>query len=252
MRTGLAAVVAAVTCALTAVLAAPAQAAAYRYWTYWQSAPGLSAWVFSSHGAGTSVPADGAVEGWRFAISTENASGDSAPRTSADFDSVCAGVAFEPGAKRVAVVLDPGPAAIAPDGEQPFLALAQCVVADEEATGYDIVRSVVDVRTEDGFVCALGGYPARECAPILDEAQVAALAPTAGDVDGTAAGEDSDAAGQDSGAAGQDSGAAAQDSGASGAQSEEAGQESSTSTFLVVSILILAALAFFQLRRRRT
>ena len=239
-----AAVAAAVACALVTVLAAPAQAAAYRYWTYWQSAPGLSAWVFSTQGAGTAVPSDGAVEGWRFAISTETASADAAPRTSADFDTICAGVAFEPGAKRVAVLIDPGPAAIAPQGDQPFSPLAQCVIADTDATGYEILRTVVEVRTEDGLVCALGGYPARECAPILDDAEVAAIAAA------------DEAPLIDEGAAGAPASETAEDAigaaGGSGSASDQADQGgTSSATFIVVSILVLAALAFFQLRRRR-
>ena len=45
------------------LVTSPAQAAAYRYWTYWQAPVGAAAWTFGTQGPGTSVPADGAVEG---------------------------------------------------------------------------------------------------------------------------------------------------------------------------------------------
>jgi len=166
---------AAVTCALVALLATSAQAAAYRYWTYWQAVPSTDSWGFATQGPGTAVPPDGAVEGWSYSISAESATADAAPGVAPDFDAACAGVESVPGTKRVALVIDPGPAAIAPDGEQPIDAVAECVQIEEDATGYDILRSVAQVRTEDGLVCGVDGYPERECAPILDEAQVTTL-----------------------------------------------------------------------------
>ena len=63
------------------LVSAPAQAAAYRYWTYWQAPVGAAAWAFATQGPGTSVPADGDVEGWSFAVSTESANADDAPAT---------------------------------------------------------------------------------------------------------------------------------------------------------------------------
>lgn len=238
--TARAAIAATLACAVACLLAAPAQAAAYRYWTYWQSAPGESAWVFATQGAGTWVPADGAVEGWSFAISTETAAADAAPATAADFATVCEGVAAAPGTKRVALVIDPGPATIAPDGEQPIRAVAECIQADEDATGYDIVRSVVEVRTEDGLVCGLGGYPAQECAPILDDAQVALITAATeqpviehGDADPTIspATDRTDPAASDQGAP------------------EERGTP--VATLAVIGLLALGALAVLWLRKRR-
>jgi hypothetical protein len=166
---------AAVTCALVALLATSAQAAAYRYWTYWQAVPGTNSWGFATQGPGTAVPPDGAVEGWSYSISAESATADAAPGVAPDFDAACVGVGSVPGTKRVALVIDPGPAAIAPEGEQPIEAVAECVQIEEEATGYDILRSVAQVRTEDGLVCGVDGYPERECAPILDDAQATTL-----------------------------------------------------------------------------
>ena len=159
---------------LAAVLiASPAQAAAYRYWTYWQGTSGT--WAFATIGPASAVPADGAVEGWSFRVSTDVADPDAAPRQPADFAAVCSGTPAEAGFKRVALVIDPGPPGIAPAGQAPPAAIATCVVAEEDATGYEVLRSVVEVRTEDGLVCALAGYPTGECAPVLDDAEAAAL-----------------------------------------------------------------------------
>ena len=53
--------------------------------------------------------------------------------------------------------------------------LATCVVAEPDASGYEILRSVAEVRTENGLVCAVAGYPTGECAPVLDDAEAAAV-----------------------------------------------------------------------------
>ncbi len=154
---------------------APAQAAAYRYWTYWQSVPGDSAWTFAVQGPGTAVPADGAVEGWAFGVATDTAGSKDAPAARPDFTAICGGTPASPGTKRIALIVDPGPGGIAPEGQAPPAALATCVVAPEDASGYEVLRSVVEVRTEGGLVCGIDGYPTGECAPVLSDEQVAAL-----------------------------------------------------------------------------
>ena len=153
------------------LVANPAQAAAYRYWTYWQAPAGASAWAFATQGPGTAVPADGAVEGWAFGVTTASADPDDAPAALPDFVAVCGDTAVQPDSKRVALVIDPGPAAVAPDGDTPPPPRTTCVVAAEDATGYEILRSVVEVRTESGLVCGVDGYPSTECAPVLDDAE---------------------------------------------------------------------------------
>jgi hypothetical protein len=157
------------------LVAAPAHAAAYRYWTYWQSPTGSAAWAFATQGAGTWVPADGDVEGWAFGITTASADPEDAPGAAPDFAAICASTPAEPDRKRVALVIDAGPAAVAPDGDTPPPASSTCVVAAPDATGYEILRSVVEVRTDNGLVCGLGGYPSTECAPVLDDEQAAEL-----------------------------------------------------------------------------
>jgi hypothetical protein len=46
--------------------------------------------------------------------------------------------------------------------------MATCVVVDESATGLAIAQAVADVRVESGFVCGIDGYPASECAPLVE------------------------------------------------------------------------------------
>lgn len=162
------------------LIAAPAQAAAYRYWSYWQAAPGATAWSFATQGPATAIPADGAVEGWRFGLAESATVGDDAPASPPDFDAVCAETAPADGMKRVALVIDAGEAQIAPVGQTPPALAVACVLAEPEATGFDVLTSVVGVRTERGLICALAGYPEAECAPVLDEAAVAALTAATG------------------------------------------------------------------------
>lgn len=169
--------VAAVALACLAVLVAvgaPAHAAAYRYWTYWTSDAG--AWTFSSTGPSFRIPVDGTVEGWRFAVSTT--AGDDPPRVAPAFDEICGGTAAQEGRKRIALVIDAGDTSSAPDGQVPPQPVATCVVADPDATGYDVLRSIATVRTDDGLICAIADYPAGECAPAVDATSPAPSAAT--------------------------------------------------------------------------
>lgn len=145
------------------VLPAASQAAAYRYWSYWLGAS--AGWSFASVGPAFRSPADGTLEGWRFSVS--GVEGNHAPSFAADFDAVCGDTAPEEDRKRVAVVVDPGVAADAPEGEQPPGAWAMCVVAEPRATGYDVLRAAATVRAERGLICGIGGYPARGCADVI-------------------------------------------------------------------------------------
>lgn len=147
----------------SAILPAASQAAAYRYWSYWLGSDG--GWTFANVGPAFRSPADGTLEGWRFSVS--GVEGNRAPSFAADFDAVCGDTAPEDGRKRVAVVVDPGVAADAPEGEQPPGAWAMCVVAEPRATGYDVLRAAATVRAERGLICGIGGYPARGCADVI-------------------------------------------------------------------------------------
>lgn len=165
---------------LAALVASPAQAAAYRYWTYWQGSD-TSEWEFSRLGPAAAMPADGDVEGWSFRVSVEGGTAEAAPTTAPDFDALCGSVKQRGGIKRIGLVVDPGEPTLAPEGESPIAPVATCVVIEEDATGYDVLRSVLQVRTDNGLICGIGGYPAQECAPVLDDAEVAEIRARAAD-----------------------------------------------------------------------
>lgn len=154
--------------ALTAIAPVARADSAYRYWTYWQGNAG--AWQFGTQGPATSMPSDGAVEGWRFSISSAAGSEQAQPSVSpaTSFADLCGSTPPMSGKKRVALIVDPGYASESPEGEEPISALSTCVVADDDASGYDILRSQLTVRVEGGLVCGIGGYPAFECAPVIE------------------------------------------------------------------------------------
>lgn len=219
----------------------PAAAASYRFWTYWQGHD--TGWAYANVGPAYALPADGSVDGWSFAVSAEEGGQESAPGDAPDFLAICEGVAPEPGRKRVALVIDPGDQAIAPKGEAPIAAVRTCVVAPEDATGYDVLRSVLTVRTQDGLVCGLGGYPADECAPILTDEAVAAMKSASSRApSGSSAGS----AASEAGAVPVEHGG---DTPAASAPSADAGTP--VATVAVMGVLGGAAVLAFALRRRR-
>jgi len=156
------------------VLAAPAQAAAYRYWGYFQLANG--AWAFAQTGPAESVPKDGTVEGWRFAVADE--SSIRAPRATPTFDALCAATKVEAGAKRVGLVIDYGRPADSPDGTAPPALRATCVAVPEKATGSDVlVAAGATLRLDKGLTCGIDGWPAADCGPAVDPVPAAAASP---------------------------------------------------------------------------
>jgi hypothetical protein len=149
-------------CAAVALAPAVAHADGYRYWSYWT---GGQSWSYSNRGPGFLVPADGAVEGWRFVLSPEDGSQANPPATPSSYDQVCPGQPAAPdGKKRVAVVIDFGPTGIAPVGESPPPTSISCVTAPARATGLQVLQQVAKVRFQaSGLICGLAGFPAREC-----------------------------------------------------------------------------------------
>ena len=150
----------------------PAQAATYRYWSYWTGSP--TGWSFANVGPAYRIPADGEVEGWRYSVS--GVEGQQTPTWALSFDDVCASTAAVPERKRVAVVVDPGTESDAPAGVTVPGGWAMCVVADMSATGYDLLRAAATVRTDGGLICAIGGYPATGCADVTDAAATTPVA----------------------------------------------------------------------------
>ena len=140
----------------------PAAAAVYRYWGYFQWSA-KDTWAFATKGAAQTRPADGSVEGWRFAIVGTT---PRLPRTTPDFDAVCGSSAAKAGSKRVAVYIDYGVADEAPkNGGTPPAPAAACAVVPTAATGQDVLESVADVRKDakSGLLCGIDSYPATGC-----------------------------------------------------------------------------------------
>ncbi|MEV6393708.1 SCO2322 family protein [Streptomyces sp. NPDC051907] len=162
MRGRLTALVLALGVALTVLGAGPAQAAGYRYWSFWQSSG--DAWTYATEGPATARPADGSVNGYRFSVSED--SGDAArPRTAPDFEAICGGTPAKDGTKRIGVVVDPGTAADAPEGETPPAQLSRCAQVDEDATSAEALAAVAKpLRYNSGaLLCAISGYPKSGC-----------------------------------------------------------------------------------------
>lgn len=147
---------------LAAFVVAPpnADATSYRYWVYWVG--GTGDWAFSHQGA-SHQPADGTVEGWRFAISKEAAS-SATPRVSSSFDDICGKTDAVAGKKRVGLVLDFGVSSDAPPGQTPPKGpVARCFVLPTNATGYDVLAAATSLRVEQGMICGIAGYPKAGC-----------------------------------------------------------------------------------------
>jgi len=155
---------------LCGVFSRTAQAAtAYRYWAYYV-ANGVS-WQYSQRGPAAEHPADGEVQGWRFAVQADS-TGSLAPRTTPDFAKLCASTAAVAGQLRVGIVLDFGTAADAPAGEKPPAAVVTgCVHVPSGASGVAVLDAAVgtgQVRIGAGLICGIDGYPKSECAPAVN------------------------------------------------------------------------------------
>ena len=154
------------------VATAPAVAeSGMRYWSYW-NAP-MGEWTYASQGAGTTLVSDGSVEGWAFVVSSPTGDGAQAPSVSAEglFTEVCGSTSASPGMARVALIVDPGSPSIAPSGESPFKVARTCVRVAEGSTGLDVLAQAHRIRANAGFLCGIDGYPATECAPVVDLAE---------------------------------------------------------------------------------
>ena len=168
-------VIAALFAATVAVLTtAPAHAAAYRFWGFYQLAEGE--WTFAQKGSDQTVPTDGSVDGWRFAVSDENVT--RFPRATLTFEAICGSTPAQSGMKRVGLVVDFGRPADSADGTTPPAPMAVCAVVPTDATSTDVLRKAGELRTEKGLVCAVAGYPATGCG---DEVKAVSPEAKAGD-----------------------------------------------------------------------
>jgi hypothetical protein len=142
--------------------AAEAQAAGYRYWSFWERDG--DHWTYATQGPSTTRPADGDVQGFRFSVSED--SGDATqPRGAARFAVICARTPAQDGRKRVALVIDFGTAADAPSGETPPTRRTACARVSPDATTAEALATVAKpLRYDtDALLCAIGGYPRKGC-----------------------------------------------------------------------------------------
>ncbi|WP_431678320.1 SCO2322 family protein [Kitasatospora sp. KL5] len=168
-----AALLAAVPAALLVLVsaAAPAQAADYRYWSFWKWSGG--AWAYQQQGPAVYAPADGSVDGWRFALSPDGGKDAARPGAAGGFAALCAATPAEAGRKRVAVVLDFGTPADAPKGAgTPPPARTACASVPTAATSAEVLAAVAPPLRYDGagMLCAIAGYPRAGCGEALADA----------------------------------------------------------------------------------
>ncbi|MGW5274672.1 SCO2322 family protein [Streptomyces sp. NPDC004044] len=147
---------------LTVLGAGTAHAAGYRYWSFWEGKG--TGWAYATQGPSLVRPDDGAVQGFRFSVS-EDSQDSAKPRRAPDFAAICADNPAKDGTKRVALVIDPGTAADAPDGETPPALRTACAQVAEDASTAEALASVAKPLRYDSnaLLCAISGYPASGC-----------------------------------------------------------------------------------------
>ncbi|MGW5070628.1 SCO2322 family protein [Streptomyces cyaneofuscatus] len=207
-----------------------AQAAGYRYWSFWEG-DGKS-WAYATQGPSLVRPDDGTVQGFRFAVSEDSADADR-PRHAPDFGAICADTPAKGGAKRVALVIDPGTAEDAPTGEKPAALRTACAQVAPDASSAEALASVAKPLRYDSsaMICAISGYPKTGCGEQVS-----------GD------GSKKDGSGKDGStkpSAPEASSAPAADDGGSG------GGPSAGLLLGIGAVLLLGVAAVFQARRRR-
>ncbi|MFF1823005.1 SCO2322 family protein [Kribbella sp. NPDC058245] len=132
----------------------------FRFWGYYQWTASSSQWAFAQKGPDGVVPADGSVEGWRYAVAGQQ---PRPPRARGDFDAICRDVPAETGKKRVAIVVDQGTPEDAPAGAQPAEPYGTCVVTQPQSNGAQVLAAIGPTRVEKGLTCGINGYPATGC-----------------------------------------------------------------------------------------
>ncbi|WAU79919.1 SCO2322 family protein [Streptomyces sp. Qhu-G9] len=165
---------------LLAVLgtAGQAQAAGYRYWSFWDRDADGGTWVYATQGPSTARPSDGDVQGFRFSVS-EDSKDSAKPRGAAEFATICAKTPAREGTKRVALVLDFGTAADAPAGSTPPGPRTACARVGEDATTADALAAVAKPLRygTNALLCAIEGYPRTGCGEAVSGDRPKASAP---------------------------------------------------------------------------
>ena len=143
---------------------APSNAATkgYRYWGYFQAAPGATNWTAAMTGPTVDIK-DGAVEGWSFVFSNDDIP-SVAPSVKPNFTAICGNTKAVSGKKRIGLVVDFGNNAYAPAGEMVQKTITRCVTTAMSSQGIDVLGQVVKVRAaKSGLICGFNGYPKKEC-----------------------------------------------------------------------------------------
>ena len=158
--------------------AGPAQAAdGFKYWNYFHVENGK--YVFAKTGPADFQPKDGAVEAYRYGLSS-TADGIQ-PRTAADtytVDDICKGTEATSGQKLVGVLIDYGTAKDADNGQAPPEPRAACAAVPTNANGQQVLDAVADVRVENQLTCGIDGYPVKGCSVTVKSPPAAATEST--------------------------------------------------------------------------
>ncbi|WP_019067164.1 SCO2322 family protein [Streptomyces hokutonensis] len=148
---------------LTLAANSPAQAAGYRYWSFWDRTG--THWTYATQGPSTTRPTDGDIQGFRFAVSEDSADAEQPRGPAPDFATICANSPAVEGKKRVALVIDFGTVSDAPSGETPPAARTACATVSSDATTAEALATVAKPLRYDtnALLCAIGGYPEQGC-----------------------------------------------------------------------------------------
>jgi len=145
-----------------AIQTSSAASTGYRYWGYFQAAPGATKWTAAMTGPTVDI-ADGAVEGWSFVFSNDDIP-SLAPSVKPDFQTICGKTKADSDTKRIGLVIDFGNSAYAPKGEKVQKTITRCVTTAKSSQGIDVLGQVVKVRAaSSGLICGFNGYPKKEC-----------------------------------------------------------------------------------------
>ncbi|MDV3220773.1 SCO2322 family protein, partial [Intrasporangium sp.] len=219
--------------ALTALTLAPAHAAAYRFWGFYQLTDGQ--WAFAEKGADQIVPEEGSVEGWRFAVADMDDT--RYPRATPTFEEICGSTPAEPDRKRVGLIVDFGRPADSADATTPPEPKAVCAVVATEATSLDVLAAAGELRVEGGLVCGVAGYPATDCGgEVKDISPQAKAADTPVQIAGPPAATDT--------------ATPAAQAGEASAPAEDSSSGASTAAYVIAALALLAILVFVIARSR--
>ncbi len=134
----------------------------WRYWGYYQAAPGASKWTPSFTGPYVDIK-DGSVEGWSFVFDSDDIP-SAPPSIKPNFAAICGKVKADKDTKRIGLVIEFGSQSYAPKGEKIQKPITTCVRTAKTSQGVDVLDMVVKIRAaKSGLICGLNGYPKKEC-----------------------------------------------------------------------------------------